>query len=169
MTDHEQDRKQLRGIQAIFEDAVLNNTIGKLKGHIHPNFSFVSFSDTLFTNFKDFETQWGKTRAEMVGSGSFSTELNPEPAEFHGDIAVTYGNSSNQLVNPQGKSFSYTSNWTVIFKREGDQWKVLRAHNSLNPFSNPMLVDGVKTKVLQTGLVALGVGAMACWAILKLL
>lgn len=169
MTDREQDRKQLRAIQAVFEDAVLNNTIGKLQAHIHPDFSFVSFSDSLFTNFDAFTTQWEKTRAEMVGSGSFSTSLNPEPAWFNDDIAVTFGNSNNKLVNPKGKAFDYSSNWTVIFKREGDAWKVLRAHNSLNPFGNPMLVDAVKGKMIKAGLIAFGIGALVCWTLTKLL
>lgn len=169
MTDHEQDRQQLREIQAIFEDAVLNNTIVNIKNHIHPDFSFVSFSDSLFTNFDAFETQWKKTRAEMVGSGSFSTALNPEPADFHGDIAVTLGNSSNELVNPKGKKFNYTSNWTVIFKRDGDDWKVLRAHNSLNPFSNPMLIDGVKSKIIRISSVTAVVGAIFGFVVTKLL
>lgn len=169
MTDHDQDRKQLREIQAIFEDAVLNNTIGNIKTHIHPDFSFVSFSDSLFTNFEAFETQWKKTRAEMVGSGSFTTALNPLPADFHGDIAVTQGNSDNVLVNPKGKTFNYTSNWTVVFKRDGDNWKVLRAHNSLNPFDNPMLIDGVKSKVVQASIAAGLTGAIASFLVTKLL
>ena len=158
MDEFEQDRKQLRGIQEVFENAVKKNEIENIKSHIDDEFSFVSFTDSAFDDFDSFQAQWKKTRTEMVGQGSFSSSLNPEPALFYGDIAVCKGNSDNHLVNAKGKSFTYTSNWTVVFRRHENGWKVLRAHNSLNPFDNPMLVDGVKSKVSKLAALAFVTG-----------
>ncbi len=152
MTTHEEEREQLRGLQALFEKAVTDNNISCLKEHCDADFSYVSFSDINFSSFDEFETQWKKTREKMVGNGKFSTKLNPEPALFIDNIAVCHGNSNNELTNSKGEQFNFTSNWTVVFKQDGDSWKILRAHNSLNPFSNPMLKKAVKDTGIKLSL-----------------
>ena len=162
MDTYNEEREKLRSIQAIFEKAVENNTIEDLKPYTDPEFSFVSFTDRSFSDFDSFSKQWGVTRKELVGSGSFTTQLDPEPSLFFDDIAVCYGNSKNKMVNNKGNKFDFTSHWTVIFKRKDGEWKVLRAHNSLNPFSNPMLIHAVKSKLTLTSLVAFAFGGALC-------
>jgi len=162
MDREEQDRESLRAIQQVFQKAVANNTIGDMREHIDADFSFVSFTDKSFENFDDFEKQWNITRAEMIGNGKFSTELNPEPTVFIGDIAVCKGNASNHMVDKQGKSFEYSANWTVVFKQVEGVWKVLRAHNSLDPFANPMLKNRVKSLIIKFCAVAFILGGIAC-------
>ena len=149
MDKHEKSREELRAMQQVFQQAVKNNTIEDMRAHIDADFSFVSFTDKSFDPFDDFEKQWKISRAKMIGNGEFTTELNPQPAQFVGDIAVCKGNASNHMVDNQGKSFEYGSNWTVIFKQTDGVWKVLRAHNSLDPFGNPMLISHVKTSLLK--------------------
>jgi len=158
----EQNRESLRAIQQVFQSAVENNSIGDMRTHIDPNFSFVSFTDKSFENFDDFEKQWNITRAEMIGNGKFTTELNPEPTVFIGDIAVCKGNASNHMTDKQGKSYEYSSNWTVIFKQTDGIWKVLRAHNSLDPFANPMLKSRVKSLIIKSCAIAFILGGIAC-------
>ncbi len=159
---HEQDRAQLRSIQQIFEHAVENNDIEQLRAQCDPDFSYVSFTDRAFSNFDDFQQQWQTTRDQMIGSGSFNTQLNPEPSLFIDDIAVCHGNANNHMVNSAGEAFEFTSNWTVIFKRTAGEWKVLRAHNSLNPFSNPMLNQAIKKSTVKLGLVSFIIGGILC-------
>lgn len=156
------DREQLRTLQDIFETAVKNNSIGDIRPYTHADFSFVSFTDKSFDDFDAFENQWGLTREKMVGSGSFSTQLDPAPTAFFGDIAIARGNARNVLVNSQGERFEYTGHWTVIFKRVDEQWKVFRAHNSLDPFTNPMLVSAVKQKINKYSLIGFVAGAALC-------
>ena len=162
MDTYSEEREKLRSIQAVFEKAVENNTIEDLKPYTDPEFSFVSFTDRSFNDFDSFSRQWCETRKELVGSGSFSTQLDPEPSLFFDDIAVCYGNSINKMVNNKGNEFDFTSHWTVIFKRKDGEWKVLRAHNSLNPFSNPMLIHAVKSKLTLSSLVAFTLGGALC-------
>ncbi len=159
---HEQDREALRNIQRIFEQAVENNDIEQIRAHSDPNFSYVSFTDRAFPSFDAFQQQWQTTREKMVGSGSFNTQLNPEPSLFIDDIAVCHGNSNNHMVNNAGEAFEFTSNWTVIFKRTAGEWKVLRAHNSLNPFSNPMLNQAIKKSTMKLGLASFITGGILC-------
>lgn len=162
MDDHSEDREKLRHIQSVFENAVKNNTIDDLKSYADPEFSFVSFTDRSFSDFDSFSQQWSSTRKEMVGSGNFSTTLEPEPSLFVDDIAICHGNSQNNMVNNKGVAFEFTSHWTVVFKRREGEWKILRAHNSLNPFSNPMLKHAVKVTIFKTSLFAFIVGGVIC-------
>lgn len=165
---HESSREQLRALQVIFEKAVMNNTIEDMREHIDDDFSFVSFTDKSFDNFDAFAKQWKISRDEMIGNGSFTTQLNPDPALFEGDIAICKGNANNQMNDRKGKSFEYGSNWTVIFKQTNGVWKVLRAHNSLDPFKNPMLVSGVKKYVFKMSAIAFGIGLLSAFIFLKL-
>ncbi|MGD8925424.1 MAG: hypothetical protein PVG20_01155 [Thioalkalispiraceae bacterium] len=162
MDEFNNEREELRKVQAIFEQAAANNTIEDIRPFTDPQFSFVSFTDRAFDNFDSFCKQWKITRDAMVGSGKYAIQLNPTPSLFFDDIAVCQGNAENHLVNNQGKEFDFTSNWTVVFKRANDGWKVLRAHNSLNPFTNPMLVHAVKAKLVKYSLAAFIVGGVVC-------
>jgi ketosteroid isomerase-like protein len=162
----EAERERLRGLQAIFQKAVKENKMDVMRPHCGPHFSFVSFADRAFKDFESFFQRWQITRNEMVGeNGSFETDLRPEPSLFFGDIAVCFGNSINKMQNKRGSQFEFTGNWTVIFKKEEGNWKVVRAHNSLDPFGNPMLIDGVKRKVMLiagiAGVIGLVLGALA--------
>ncbi len=157
---HLNDREYLREVQSRFEIAVKENDIESMRSFVDDRFSFVSFTDKSFINFDSFKTQWAITRESMVGTGSFTSQLNPEPAIFEGDLAVCQGNASNRLVDNNGNQFDFTSNWTVVFMRSGEEWKVLRAHNSLDPFGNPMLIHGVKKRVVKISVLAFLIGAL---------
>ncbi|HED33192.1 MAG TPA: nuclear transport factor 2 family protein [Gammaproteobacteria bacterium] len=160
--EFEAEREKLRKLQAIFEKAVENNSIDDIKPFTHADFSFVSFTDKSFDSFDAFKNQWEITRSEMVGSGRFSTQLNPAPTIFVDDIAIASGNAQNTLVNASGEQFNFSNHWTVIFKRVDNDWKVLRAHNSLDPFANPMLVSGVKRNIIKYSALAFLGGAALC-------
>lgn len=162
MNNHDEERDKLRKIQSIFENAVKNNSIEDIKPYTDKEFTFVSFSDRSFSDFESFSKQWNITRKEMVGNGSFSTQLDPQPSLFINDIAVTHGNSTNTMVDKKGNTFNFTSHWTVIFKLTNGEWKVLRAHNSLDPFNNPMLKHGVKSIVIKVGVIAFLLGGGIC-------
>jgi len=157
---YETEREKLRELQLVFEKAVEENNIEDIRPFTHPDFSFVSFTDKEFKDFDAFKQQWGITRKQMLGSGRFSTQLNPQPTLFLDDVAIASGNAKNSMVDSKGQHYEFTNHWTVIFKRSNDEWKVLRAHNSLDPFANPMLIHGVKRKLLNLGLFAFIGGAL---------
>ncbi len=169
MDPYDIERKKLRHIKVVFEKAVAENNIETMRNHVHDDFSFVSFTDRAFDDYESFREQWGRTRSEMVGTGSFTTSLSPMPTIFSGDIAVAYGNSQNDMLDRKGGKYHFHSHWTVVFKKEGDNWKVLRGHNSIDPFGNPMLKAGVKSAIFSYSVAAflLGsvVGIVLCWLI----
>lgn len=167
---NEEDRQELRAIQAVFEKALANNTIEDILPYAHKDFSFVSFTDRCFKDFASFAKQWKITRQQMLGEkGKFSSQLNPEPSFFYNDLAVCHGSATNQMTDKNGKDFEYTANWTVVCKKEEGEWKIVRAHNSLDPFANPMLVAGVKKKIVQASLAALTVGILIGAALCRIL
>lgn len=58
------------------------------------------------------------------------------------------------MVDRKGDLCEFTTHWTVILKRNDGEWKVVRAHNSLDPFANPMLKSSVKKALFWMGLLA---------------
>lgn len=157
---HAKSRESLREIQQLFEQAVQHNTIEEIREHTDDEFSFVSFTDQSFSNFDAFLKQWNLSRASMIGNGSFTTNLNPETSLFEGNIAICKGNARNKMINNEGKIFEYNSHWTVVFKQTNGVWKILRAHNSLDPFTNPMLLSHVKGRVIKASILALLLGGL---------
>lgn len=155
--DDEADHAALRKLKAVFEEAASNNDLELLRPHVAETFSAVTFTNREFTDFDAFNERWQKTRDEIVGNGSYKVTLKPVRSEIDGDLAIARGDSDNVLVNSAGKQFHFTSNWTAVCRKVDGEWKIVRAHSSIDPFGNPMLIDGVRTKVIQiSGAAVLG-------------
>jgi len=155
------DHEQLRELRKVFEAAVNANDLDKLKPYLADHFSIVTFTDREFTDFTSFKARWQLTRDEMVHGGSYVMDLNPKLSTFIGDVAICSGNAKSRLTTGDGKSFEFTSKWTVICQKQNGQWKVVRGHCSLDPFGNPMLVAGVKKIVVRAIAVAGSAGLVA--------
>jgi hypothetical protein len=156
--EDEADHQALRELKAVFEKAASENRLELLKPYVNEKFSAVTYTDREFTDFEAFKERWQKTREEIVGNGSYQVTLLPERSELYGDLAIARGDSENILINEAGKEFRFTSHWTAVCRKVDGQWKILRAHSSLDPFGNPMLVDGVRQRMLLAAGVAALVG-----------
>lgn len=163
----EADHQALRDLKKVFEKAASENNLDLLRPYVNEDFSAVTYTDREFTDFEAFKARWQKTRDEIVGNGSYKVTLLPERSEIYVDFAIARGDSENVLVNEAGKEFRFTSHWTAVCRKVDGQWKIVRAHSSLDPFGNPMLIDGVRNKILQTGAAAalggLVVGGLAVY------
>lgn len=163
----EADHQALRELKKVFEKAASENNLDLLRPYVNEDFSAVTYTDREFTDFEAFKARWQKTRDEIVGNGSYKVTLLPERSEIYVDFAIARGDSENVLVNEAGKEFRFTSHWTAVCRKVDGQWKIVRAHSSLDPFGNPMLIDGVRNKILQTGAAAalggLVVGGLAVY------
>ena len=165
---NKEDHDALRRMRKVFEEAVANNEMGTMEPFLSTNFSIVTFTDREFTNFPDFVTQWRETRGAMLGAkGSYRVDLNPEYSLLLDDIAICRGNASNVMVDARGNEFRFNSHWTAVCRKEGGEWKVVRGHNSLNPFFNPMLAHGVQGMLIKIALLAflmgLAFGLLIMW------
>lgn len=165
--ERHEDHEALRRLRDLFQDAAARNDLDLLKPHLAPDFSIVTFMDREFLDFDSFKAQWQKTRAALLGEeGSYRVQLNPEYSTLIDDIALCRGNSSNVLVNSEGQTFTFGAHWSVVCRKIDGQWKIVRGHNSLDPFRNPMLEHGVRKLVVRSSLAAFAGGAVAGAALL---
>jgi ketosteroid isomerase-like protein len=166
--ENKADHDALRNIRRIAEDAINRNDLDTIRPYLTPEFSIVTFTDREFTDFDSFKTQWAKTRSKMLGErGSFKVDLDPELSVIKGDIALCRGNAKNTLVDDSGKVYEFTSHWTATCQKVGGKWLIERAHNSLEPFHNPILEHAVRSLLVKSagaaGLIGLLLGAAIVW------
>jgi ketosteroid isomerase-like protein len=166
--ENKADHDALRNIRRIAENAINRNDLDTIRSYLAPEFSIVTFTDREFTDFDSFKTQWEKTRRKMLGErGSFKVDLDPELSSLKGDIALCRGNAKNTLVDDSGKVFEFTSHWTATCQKVGGEWLIVRAHNSLDPFHNPILEHAVRGLLLKSAgaaaLIGLLLGAAMVW------
>ncbi len=154
----EADHQELRVMKAVYEKSVAENNLDLLKPMIRDDFSFVTFTDSEFDrkrdDFETFKADWTATRNKLLQGGSYTVELQPERSLILGNIAIARGDSRNILKRGDGREFTFSAKWTAVCVKEDGKWKVLRAHNSLNPFENPLLHDIVSSLLVKTGLLA---------------
>lgn len=156
------DHDALRHIRVVFEDAVARNDMERLRPYLATNFSMVTFTDREFTDFEAFKTQWQKTRDTMLGKrGSYRVDLDPEYSVLMEDIALCRGNAHNVLIDGKGREFKFDAHWSVVCQKQDGQWKIVRGHNSLNPFQNPMVRHGATMAVIKTAALAFLLGLVA--------
>jgi ketosteroid isomerase-like protein len=154
----EAEHEALRGIKAAFENAVNNNQMELIEPFLDKDFSVVTFTDREFSDFEKFKERWQKTRTEMLEGGTYSIKLVPDRSQIIGDIAITKGNSENVMINGNGQEFKFSAHWTAVCRKTDGKWRILRGHNSLDPFGNPMLKSGVKKMIIKTASVASVIG-----------
>lgn len=145
--DREADHNALRRLRAVFEEAVNRNELDLLKPYLDENFTVVTYTDLEFSDFDVFKAAWQKRRDELLAGGSYTVELEPELSDLRGDIAIARGNSKNVLTTGSGDEYHFSSHWTAVCRKVDGEWKILRAHSSLDPFGNPMLVSHVRSHI----------------------
>ncbi|MEQ8788784.1 MAG: nuclear transport factor 2 family protein [Pirellulaceae bacterium] len=159
-SDVEADHDALRALRAVAEQAINENNLDLLRPHMAEKFSVVTYTDREFTDFDEFKRRWEQTREDLLSGGSYTTKLNPELSEIHGDFAIARGRSENVLVTGDGTTYEFPSRWTAVMHKVNGQWKVVRAHSSLSPFDNPMLHATVSRWLLIVGAIAAVVGLL---------
>ena len=59
------------------------------------------------------------------------TQMYNPRVQVYGDIAILTYNSSS-MVNMGGRVMNYTGKMTTVYRRQGDAWRVVHAHESVN-------------------------------------
>ncbi|MCE9615522.1 MAG: nuclear transport factor 2 family protein [Lentisphaerae bacterium] len=158
VADEEADHEALRRLRTVFEQAVRDNNLDLMAPYIDPEFSVVSFTDREFTSFDAYKTQWQITREQLLQGGTYTVTLLPVRSQILGNLAIAKGDSENVLVTGQGKRFTFGAHWTVVLRKTDGQWRVLRAHYSLDPFGNPMVRSGFRKVAMQIAGVSAAIG-----------
>jgi ketosteroid isomerase-like protein len=154
----EADHQNLREMKALYESAISQNQLEKLVPLLDENFSFVTFTDSVFDlkkeSFDKFKSDWDRTRNSMLEGGSYQVKLDPERSLVYGDFALAKGIAYHKITKGSGKSFEFPGQWTVFLRKTGEGWKIVRAHSSVSSFNNTLLQDYVKGQLLKTGLIS---------------
>ena len=66
----EAEHEALRGLKAVFEEAVNKNQMELIRPYLDKDFSVVTFTDREFTDFDKFIAQWAKTREQILKGGT---------------------------------------------------------------------------------------------------
>ena len=164
----EADRDQLRALKAVVEQAMSgDNQIHILRDHVSADFSIVTFTSRQFDDFDTFVDQWNISRDKFLQGGTFAVTIEPKPTVFEGELAICRGDSTNIMVTGNGDRFEFQSPWTAVCRKENGQWKLIRAHSSIDPFSNPVLNASVKKYLwlvgLSSALAGLVLGIASVW------
>ncbi len=161
----EADHNELRKLKVLVEEAINTNQLDLIRPHLDDPFSIVTYTDREFSDFDAFQDRWQKTRQELLSGGSYATKLLPERSQLYGDVAICRGNSHNVLVTGSGDRFEFDSHWSAVCRMVDGRWKIVRAHSSLSPFDNPMIVAKVKGMLTKVGIGTLIVGLLIGWIV----
>lgn len=159
----EAEHNKLRELKTIFENAINKNDLELLRPHIAKGFSFITISDEEYTDFDEFKKQWQIGRETLLKGGTYTLEIIPDLSDIRGNIAITKGDSKNIIITGAGDKYEYPAKWTGVCIQEDGEWKILRAHNSLNPFRNPMVEGEVTKMIIKFSSISALVGIILGW------
>lgn len=149
--ERDEDRKALRAIAKTFEDSVRQRDLSKFQATLDPAFVGVMVTNEVvdrssITGF--WQWAWG-----LIGpNGAWTIEVTPKPATFYGDIAVAHGTALDHIVTEKGREWNFSWNWTAVFKKTGNEWKLVAGHGSMNPLRNVFVTaDAMWGKILFGG------------------
>jgi ketosteroid isomerase-like protein len=162
--NEEADHEALRGMKAVYEEAVRNNRIEALAPHFHPEFHGVMVTGRAVNSFADVQQFWRDIRGLMGEGGSYATTVNPERSVIVGDLALARGTTADVVTNSSGREYRFTTLWTATLQRDGGSWKIRTLQGTMDPIGNPFVVDIARGTVVRyasaTGLIGLVLGLL---------
>ena len=160
----EADHEALRGLKAVYEEAVRNNRIEALAPHFHPDFHGVMVTGRAVNSFADVQQFWRDIRGLMGEGGSYTTTVNPERSVIVGDLALARGTTDDVVKNSSGHEYRVNTLWTATLQRDGGSWKIRTLQGTMDPIGNPFVVEIAKAAVIRyasaTGLIGLVLGLL---------
>lgn len=134
--DHADERAILLQLKDQYEKAVSEGNADLVASHIAESFTGVMTTNESVTGLAGLKDYWKRIQ-ELIGSGgTVSTKIAYEPTLFAGDLALSHGTSTNQVKTSAGKTYQYNTHWTAISRKSGQEWKLLRIHDSMDPINN---------------------------------
>lgn len=133
----EEERAKLRRIGRIFEESVAQRDLKKFQAELAPEF-VGTLVDNRVVNRESITEFWDWAWGLIGPKGQWTVQVLPEPAhtKFFGDIAVTHGSAKDHIITEKGGEWRFTWNWTAIFKKTDDGWKLVAGHGSMDPLNN---------------------------------
>ena len=159
--DEEADHNALRAIRAMYEDALNNNDLAKIKPLLADGFTGVMISGEELKSFEDLQVFWKKVRNLIGPGGSYHVKVITDRTDIFGDIGVSRGYNEEVFHTSGGKTFEFRAPWTAVTRRQNGEWKIFRVHAALNPMDNVIITEIVRQAKLLFGLSGLAIGLVA--------
>ena len=164
----EADHDALRKIRAIYEDALNNRDLDKIKPLLADGFSGVVISGDEVRTFEDMQAFMNRVW-DMTGEGGrHHVNVVADHTDLFGDLAVARGYNEESFHTADGKDYAFKAQWTVVARRQDGEWKIFRVHSGLNPMDNVIITEIVRRTKVSYGFAALGVGLALGFAIRSL-
>jgi ketosteroid isomerase-like protein len=158
--DEESAHAALRQIKTIYENAIHTGDLSPLKPLFAPETSAVMILGQEVKSFAELEEHWKYVRNLIGPGGSYSTTLHPERSLIYGDVAVSRGVSDEIVTTGAGQEYKFTSRWTAVSHRVGNEWKVIRLHGSMDPVTNVFTTTFLRSAKYTYGIGGVIVGAL---------
>ena len=154
----EADHEALRGLKAIYEQAVRDNQIDRLGPYLHPQFHGVMVTGRAVNNLADLQQFWRDIKGLIGERGTYTTTLNPERSIILGDIALARGTTDDVVKTDDGTEFRFNSLWTATLQRDGATWKIRSVQGTMDPVGNPFVREFARRALIRTAWMALLAG-----------
>jgi ketosteroid isomerase-like protein len=166
--DEAADHAALKALVAEYEEAVAKGDPAALEPHLAPGFSGVMITGEEVENFAALEAYWNKIQRLLGEGGKYTVKVNvAAPATIVADNAFAHGTTDDKAVTSDGNEYQWEGFWTAVCVRDGDTWKILRVHGSMDSVTNTFVATAVKRAAVGGavvgGIVGLLIGAVAIW------
>jgi len=134
--DHPEDRTILRNLKDTYEKAVNEANAELIAPYIADDFSGVVATNVQVSGLTGLKDYWKQIQDLLGPGGKVKTSVSFEPSLISGDFAVSHGTSDNTATTSAGQTYHYTTYWTALSRKTGNDWKLVRIHDSIDPINN---------------------------------
>ncbi|WP_321476135.1 DUF4440 domain-containing protein [uncultured Paludibaculum sp.] len=154
------DYDALRRLKSIYEDALNNNDLPKVKPLLADGFSCVMLSGEEVKTYDEFVAFWQRIRGLIGEGGRYHVKVVTDQTDFFGDIGISRGHNEEEFHTAAGRDYAILPRWTVVTRKQNGEWKVLRVQETVNPIDNPAIDDIVSRTRMIYGAAGVGAGVL---------
>jgi ketosteroid isomerase-like protein len=172
VADEDADHAALKELVTAYEQAIATGDPNSLKPHLADDFTGVMVTGEEVTNLNALDAYWQKIQGYLGKGGKYTVEVVvPQPAVIVGDLAYATGTTKDLAVTSDGKEYPFEGFWTAVCRRDGDQWKIVRIHGSMDALTNVFAITSLQRASTYSGVIGgiagFFVGALLLWLVTR--
>jgi ketosteroid isomerase-like protein len=166
--DEEADHAALVELTKVYESAIQKADPNVLEPYLAEDFTGVMVTGEEVATLESLNAYWKKIQGYLGQGGTYAVKVNvSEPAKIVGDLAYARGTTDDVAVTSDGKEYRFQGFWTAVCRREGDDWRIVRIHGSMDAITNTFVATALQKASTYAGVVGgvLGflVGVLVLW------
>jgi ketosteroid isomerase-like protein len=170
--NEEADHAALRELVTVYENAIDKSDPDVLKPHLADDFTGVMVTGEEVASLESLDAYWAKIQGYLGDGGKYTVKVKvPEPATIIGDLAYAHGTTEDLAVTSDDKKYPFQGYWTAVCRRDGDAWKIVRIHGSMDALTNTFVMTSLQRASTYSGVIG-GVagfllGALIVWVVVR--